>query len=423
VIGVTTATRAPAGQWRDSALATILRAPWSSRTWLATAHLVVGLPVGLVTTGVLVFFGPYTLGLAVIPCTRLFTAWQRARFAAYLDASIQRRSGRFKGATWLGRRWSEIRAATTWRQVGYHLLAGPVCAFVSVTVVMCWAGGFVLSTIFAYSRVLPSQTVFNLNTRSPAVLVALTAAGLVMIHVAPWLARGAAALDLAIARTLLEPSSREELTQRVESMAASRADVVAAADSERRRIERDLHDGAQQRLVSLAMNLGIARTTFTDLPEPAQEAIARAHEEAKQALTELRDLVRGLHPAVLDDRGLDAALSGIAARSPVPVRLRVNMTERPSQTTEAVAYFVVSEALANVAKHAHATRVDVVVDQPAPGRLRIAIADDGDGGARIDGGTGLRGLAQRIGSIDGRLSLDSPPGGPTLIVVELPCES
>jgi len=412
----------PVRRWRGSAAAAILRAPWSTRTWLATTHLVVGLPIGLVTTGVLVYFGMLTAGLAVLPCIRLFTAWQRARFAAYLGVTIQRH-GRFKGETWLARRWTEVRAATTWRQVGYHLLAGPVGAVASAVVIVCWAGGFVLSTIAIHGRALPNPLPLHLDARSPGTLAALTGIGLLMILVAPWLAQGGAALDLVIARALLEPNSPEELTQRVESLAASRADVVAAADAERRRIERNLHDGAQQRLVSLAMNLGIARTTFTELPEPAREAIVRAHEEAKQALWELRDLVRGLHPAVLDDRGLDAALSGIAARSPVPVRLRVQMAQRPSQTTEAIAYFVVSEALANVAKHANASRVDVVVDQPAAGRLRIAVVDDGGGGARIGGGTGLRGLAQRIGSVDGTLSLDSPAGGPTRIVVELPCES
>jgi signal transduction histidine kinase len=290
-------------------------------------------------------------------------------------------------------------------------------------VIVLWAGGLMLSTVFAHGRLLHREALFQLNTGSPVTLGVLTGIGVLMLYAAPWAARAATALDLGIARALLEPNSREELTRRVESLAASRADVVAAADTERRRIERDLHDGAQQRLVSLAMNLGITRATLTDLPEPALQAIAAAHEESKQALAELRDFVRGLHPAVLDDLGLDAALSGITARSPVPVRLRVDMAERPSRTTEAIAYFVVSEALANVAKHANASRVDVVVDQPTAGRLRIAVSDDGEGGAQVDGGTGLRGLARRVGSVDGTLSLDSPPGGPTRIIAELPCES
>ena len=225
-------------------------------------------------------------------------------------------------------------------------------------------------------------------------------------------------------RALLGPGRGEELAQRVESLARSRAEVVAAADAERRRIERDLHDGAQQRLVSLAMHLGMARANLADAPEPARQAIAQAHDEATTALTELRDFVRGLHPAVLDDRGLDAALSGIAARAPFPVRLRVEVARRCSPSIEAVAYFVVSEALTNVAKHADAGQAEVTVARTGE-RLRIVVSDDGRGGATpADGsGGGLRGLAQRAAAVDGTLAIHSPPGGPTTITVELPCES
>jgi signal transduction histidine kinase len=196
--------------------------------------------------------------------------------------------------------------------------------------------------------------------------------------------------------------------------------VVDAADTERRRIERDLHDGAQQRLVSLAMHLGLARAELTELPEDARRVIAEAHDEAKEALAELRHLVRGLHPAILEDRGLDAALSGIAARSPVPVRLDVHVPDRVPPTVEAVAYFVVSEALANTAKHAGALRAGVTARREGD-VLRVSVTDDGAGGADPAGGTGLPGLAQRVRSVDGTLSIDSPAGGPTVITAELPC--
>jgi signal transduction histidine kinase len=173
----------------------------------------------------------------------------------------------------------------------------------------------------------------------------------------------------------------------------------------------------------------MARATLADAPEPARQAIDQAHDQATQALAELREIVRGLHPAVLDDRGLDAALSGIAARSPVPVRLRVDVATRCSPTVEAVAYFVVSEALSNVAKHANAGHAEVTVRRSGD-RLRIVVTDDGRGGAapggggRGDGGgSGLRGLAQRAAAVDGTLTIHSPPGGPTAITVELPCES
>ncbi|MGH6657036.1 MAG: sensor histidine kinase, partial [Actinocrinis sp.] len=190
-------------------------------------------------------------------------------------------------------------------------------------------------------------------------------------------------------------------------------------------IERDLHDGAQQRLMSLAMNLGLARKTLrasSGVPDEAMRVIVEAHEQAKEAMTELRDLVRGLHPAVLDDRGLDAALSGIAARSAVPVRLAVALDRPLPPSVETVAYFLVSEALANVAKHSNASEATVEVRAGAD-LLFVRIADDGVGGADPLRGTGLAGLAQRVASVDGALRVSSPIGGPTVLTAELPCRS
>ena len=256
-----------------------------------------------------------------------------------------------------------------------------------------------------------------------AVLTGLAGGLLVpLFPVVPRLAGWVTRTDEGLARTLLGPGRRESLAQRVETLARSRADLVAAADAERRRIERDLHDGAQQRLVSLAMNLGMARERFEAEPEPVRQVLAAAHDEAVLALTELREFVRGLHPAVLNDRGLDAALSGLAARAPLPVRLRVDVPKPAAPGVEAVAYFVVSEALTNVVKHAQATRAEVTVTQVGD-RLLITVTDDGRGGAVPGHGTGLHGLAQRAAAVDGTLSIDSPPGGPTTVTVELPCES
>src|SRR5205823_6129035 len=178
----------------------------------------------------------------------------------------------------------------------------------------------------------------------PLALGGLTLLGPAVLLLSPWVCRGFAAADLAVARALLGARERDLLIEQVESLVETRAGAVAAADAERRRIERNLHDGTQQRLTSLAMGLGIARETLSDLPAPARDAIVRAHEDAKDALAELRSFVRGLHPAVLDARGLAAALSGITARSPLPVRLDVDVPARPSATIEAVAYFVVSES-------------------------------------------------------------------------------
>jgi signal transduction histidine kinase len=305
-------------------------------------------------------------------------------------------------------------SASTWRQIAFHLLSIGIGTAAGV-VAVCW-----LAPALAITYLIVGA--------SSAATAAVSCAGsVVLLFTAPWLARQVARVDETLARALLGPSQSEELALQIEWLTKSRAAIVAATDAERRRIERDLHDGAQQRLVSLAMNLGMARTRFSDVPEPVKQVIAEAHEEALLALSEVREFVRGLHPAVLNDRGLDAALSGLAARAPVPVRLKVDMPQPAAPSVEAVAYFIVSDAITNVVKHAQATQAEVTVARDGD-LLRVAIADNGVGGAVLgtgdpDGGTGLSGLMQRVASVDGTLTIDSPPGGPTVIAAELPCES
>jgi len=398
-----------------------------------TAHAVTGMPVGIVSFVVALTLAALTAGLmitfvlavpvlvALLLSIRALTHVQRSRFRSLLGVDIPPPT-RPVGETWGARLKAETRSGDTWRQFGYHLLALPlgVLGFVLVTTVWAWA--LALVTLPAYAWTLPANGLFGWELHSPAMVAALTVTGILLLLVAPWVAWAVASVDTAVAVALLGPSRSKALARRVEDLTRSRAGAVDAADAERRRIERDLHDGAQQRLVSLAMNLGRARTRLRDAPEPARKAIEEAHEEAKQALAELRDFVRGLHPAVLDDRGLDAALSGIVARAPLPVRLRVDVPGRCSPTIEAIAYFVVAEALTNVIKHARATTAEVNVTA-TDGRLRIAVTDDGHGGASPDAGSGLRGLAQRTAAADGVLRIDSPPGGPTVIEVDLPCES
>ncbi|WP_113705533.1 sensor histidine kinase [Nonomuraea lactucae] len=381
--------------------------PWSARAWLDTSNVMTGLLVSAV-------LGQLTLLLALLPpllrrCLPGFTRVQRSRFAAFLDVRIPPVPAL---ASW--------RDSATWRQAGYHLLSPVVSAVSAAPVALAWSGAVVGLTAFVQPELQPPPMVFPFDLRNPVVAGVYVAIGAVLLLLAPILARAMATLDLSVARVMLGPS-RHELGRRIETLTESRAGVIDAADTERRRIERDLHDGAQQRLVSLAMNLGLARATLTDLPEPARAAIEQAHEEAKQALKELRDFVRGLHPAVLNDQGLDAALSGVAARAPFPVRLRVDLERRPSPTIEAVAFFIVSETLTNIAKHAAATKAEVTVTRERD-RLRVLVHDDGCGGATLEAGTGLRGLAQRIGAVDGRFRLTSPFGGPTTIEVDLPCE-
>jgi signal transduction histidine kinase len=325
-----------------------------------------------------------------------------------------------------------VRSRATWRQLGYHLLAGPALAVAEVAVFGVWLAGVLYSLVYVYAWALPRSGLLSRgqfggqssHNLAPWLLgvpadAYLTGVGVMLLVAAPWLTGAVAALDARAARSLLGPSRTDELEHRVEHLAQTRAGVVDAADAERRRLERDLHDGTQQRLVALAMNLGMARASATTA-EQAQQAIAEAHDEAKAALFELRNLIRGLHPAVLEDRGLDAALSGVAARMPIPVRLTVDLPRRPSPVVEAVAYFVVSEALTNVAKHAQASQAQVFV-QRAGDRLHVIISDDGIGGADPSRGTGLAGLAKRASSVDGTFVIVSPAGGPTLLSVDLPC--
>jgi signal transduction histidine kinase len=212
------------------------------------------------------------------------------------------------------------------------------------------------------------------------------------------------------------------LGEQVNRLETSRAAAVDSAEAERRRIERDLHDGAQQRLVALAMDLGTARERLDDDPEGGRQLVTEAHEEAKAALREIRDLVRGIHPAILSDRGLDAALSAVVARSPVPVTLQVTVAERPPPVVESAAYFVVTEALTNVARHSRATTAAVTIER-AGDRLVVEVRDDGVGGAAVDGGSGLRGLQDRVTALGGTLLILSPDGGPTSLIAELPCGS
>ncbi|MEV6024519.1 sensor domain-containing protein [Streptomyces sp. NPDC052036] len=235
--------------------------------------------------------------------------------------------------------------------------------------------------------------------------------------VLPFLARGLTNVDRAMARVLLSPS--DELERRIAELESDRGVVVDTAAADLRRIERDLHDGAQARLVNLAMGLGLAKEKLLEDPDAAAAMVDEAHGEVKLALQELRDLARGIHPAVLTDRGLDAALSAVATRCTVPVKVTVDLSRRPAAAIEGIAYFTVSELLQNVSKHSAAKSASVDVWR-AEERLLIQVRDDGRGGARLDGGTGMAGLAERLDAVDGLFVVDSPAGGPTTVTAELP---
>jgi signal transduction histidine kinase len=422
------------------------RLPWSRRTWGEALYLAGGIPAqlaGLLAPFILIrgvvhaqsWTGAekglaWLLGLAAVFLLVPVLTWihrHRLRATARVEIPPQPPVPSRLSTRGIA---TAARSPATWRQLGYHLLAGPALAAAAVAAIGMWLTSLLLASEYLYAWALsPDSFLYRSTYASQSTQIApvaklspgvsLTLAGIAGLFAAPWVTTGVRALDASVARTLLGPSRAEQLEHRVEYLTQTRAGVVDAADAERRRLERDLHDGTQQRLVSLAMNLGMARAQASTAEE-ARQAIAEAHEEAKAALAELRDLIRGLHPAVLEDRGLDAALSGVAARMPIPVRLTVDLPRRPPPVIEAVAYFVVSEGLANIAKHAQASQAEVFV-QRAGDRLHVIISDDGVGGADPARGTGLAGLARRASSVDGTFEIASPPGGPTLLTVDLPC--
>ncbi len=411
-----------------------LRALVAPSTWLAAAHLLLDTVVGAVyafVLGIGLLFSVVLLPLALLGVpVWIVTAWvsagmariERARYRLLLGVEIdpepmpplQPHPLRYGGVLW--------RDPGVRRRAVHQLLAAPLGLLMSGVTYVLLTGALTLLAMPLLGLVGPGDgtTAFGIPFADTGAGRALFAGlGLVLLLAAPAVLRGLAAADVAVARALLGPVP-EVLARRVDELERSRARVVDAGEAERRRLERDLHDGTQQRLVALGMTLGRAKTRYKQDPAAVGELLDDAHQQAKDAVTELRGLIRGLHPPVLTDRGLDAALSAIAVRCPVPVQLAVELDERPSATVEAIGYFVVAEALTNVARHSQAGHASVAVQREGRGPVWITITDDGVGGADPDRGTGLRGLADRVSGVDGQLRVDSPVGGPTVLTVELP---
>ncbi|MHB1138120.1 MAG: sensor histidine kinase [Microthrixaceae bacterium] len=412
--------------------------PWTRMsTWWSLVHLVTGLVAGYVATIFVVVGAAVSLSLIVLFPLAMIGVWilflighgmavvERSRYRAFCDVDLVDPAPPLSGTNTWRRFIARLRSPSRWRELLYLLLRLPVSTLVVTLALLVWAGSIALVALPLYVGDLPEgEANFGLFDIGPGWSAWLTAVvGLaVLVHLAPWVTVTLAQADVTFGRSLLAHGSRTEIEQTVVRLESSRLAAVDSAEAERRRIERDLHDGAQQRLITAAMDLGVARDRLVTDPPAGQALVAGAHEEVKAALRELRDLVRGIHPVILEDRGLDAALSAVVARIPFPVELRVHAEPRPSPAVESAAYFIVCEALTNVTRHARATRAWVHIDRE-PDRLRLEIGDDGAGGADPKLGTGLAGLADRVSAFGGTLHITSPLGGPTRIEVQIPCGS
>jgi signal transduction histidine kinase len=388
-------------------------------------------PIGLLVTGIT---GIFALGLGVLALVVWVLVQQGVnvveRYRAELiytdkipvpkieSSSRPRGFGRF-----VHNRWLQVKSGAFWRSTAHHyikMLLGAIIVGGTLT-------GICGSLLGIFAAINPNgvNTFFvggyvNEHTSIGVGIgsVIVLASSLTILWFAPL-------LDRALDRALLAPARTVALQAEVTELDRARMAGIEAAAAERQRIERDLHDGAQPRLVALTMTLGMAKTKIDSDPERAKELVSEAHSEAKGIVNELRQLARGIHPAVLTDRGLDAAVSALAGRSAIPVDVDVRLEGRVGREAETVAYFVVAECLTNIAKHSGATKASVFI-APIETGIQIVVTDNGQGGARVDRAgrhTGIAGLIDRVEAARGTLNLTSPAGGPTTIVVEVPCAS
>jgi signal transduction histidine kinase len=443
----------------------VLLAPLSRRSWNELLFCLAGVPLGAVVVGVVVWL--MAVGLAVVvlsPPPRPPSIWlgvaalaldvaglvlavvlatrvarrlavvHRRLAARLLDTRVAPPPPLAPARGLRGRLAAGLADGPGWRAVAYQVAKLPLAVFEAYAAYW-WVGGLANLTYpfwWGLFRNHPPGTTLDpvpVATPFAGSLVQVAtfpgtfgalAIGLAMVLAAPWLTRAVVAADRRLLMALLGPG---RLALRVRDLEQTRALAVEDAAAQLRRVERDLHDGAQIRLATLAMHLGLARETLAgpggaaDVTR-ARELVDAAHRDAKQALGELRDLARGIHPPVLDT-GLDNALATLVATSAIPVELACDLPERPDPAIETIAYFCAAELLANAAKHSHASRVTVQADG-RHGTLVLEVGDDGVGGADPARGSGLAGLAQRVSTVDGRLRIASPPGGPTLVGVSLP---
>jgi signal transduction histidine kinase len=422
----------------------ILREPFTKRPWSELAFYFIsgGLAaIGLafvgftMVTGIVLaitFFGLSILAFSVRGA-RGIGGWQRGLARAMLGEAVEDPDPFVGRRGFLGWLQSSLRDRVGWRAVGYLALKVPWTVLGFYVAFSLWWDAFICLTHPVLTSGSDSLPVFGLvanlfpffSNNAGGFLhgVAILILGVIFLLAAPWAMRGFVNVDRMMIRGLLGP---DPMAARVRSLEQARTHTVDASAATLRRIERDLHDGTQAQLVALAMRLGMAKEKLEDGDradlDRVRELIDEAHRGAKEAIAELRDIARGIHPPALDI-GLEGALATLAARSAVPTGVSVDLQARPTPAIEAIAYFCVAELLANVAQHAQASRASISCAQQGAW-LRLVVRDDGRGGAQLTtlGSTssGLAGLTDRVHAVDGRLHLVSPPGGPTVVTVDLP---
>ncbi|TFV51514.1 sensor domain-containing protein [Blastococcus sp. TF02A_35] len=387
---------------------------------------VTGLALG---AGLLVVWAGVAVLAGTLLAARGFATAERAWLPAVLDRPVPRPAYLRPEGRPVRRLLTPLRDPQTWLDVLHAVVRFPFTIAGFVVTVTMWAGALGGLTYWAWDWALPDASrdprnadlleLLGLESTAGRRVLLYTVIGLLFAVLLPFAVRGVALLQAQLGRVML--TSRAAAQAEIGRLAEGRDAAVAAEAVALRRLERDIHDGPQQRLVRLGMDLARARRQLDRDPQAARDTLGEAADLARETLEELRALSRGIAPPVLADRGLAAALAALAARSPVPVDLAVDLpAERLAPVTENTAYFVVSEALANVAKHSDAGVCRVALTCSGE-RLRVVVEDDGTGGAVLVPGHGLAGLADRLQAVDGTLAVDSPRGGPTRLTAELPC--
>jgi signal transduction histidine kinase len=410
-----------------------LRLLWSALALSAFSFVgLVPLVVAVLATALIPLWVGVPLVLAAVGSLRRFAGLHRARAARLLGVAVDRPYRPNPPGGWLARLKVIARDPATWRDAAWVLLNAGVATALRLVPPILFVGAVACLVFPAVWPYLPPSDDSNwiglVKVTGPgavpepagAFLVALQ--GLLLMVLWWWATPRLLRADALLARWLLAPTERSRLASRVRQLAETRAETVDTQAAELRRIERDLHDGVQARLVSLGMSLGMADELVGRDPAAARELLAEATRATSEALSELREVVRGIHPPVLADRGLDGAVQALALAVPLPTEVEIDIPARLPAPVESAAYFAVAETLTNVIKHSQADRSWVRL-RHADGRLTMEVGDDGRGGADPAAGSGLLGIRRRLAAFDGTLDVTSPPGGPTVVTMELPCES